>query len=163
MLRLQGNQLNKWIKPIHQWCWDPSMHCYPKRTVFLVGWADEFQSDTLFSCRSTALGKQVSLFQWGATLWAWKRKHVCGSVYVWACACVCAHSRPQEGVRNTTREFVRHLEPGLLDLICGAPSLIGQSPLHCQCVFYNESCREAFGSRNLLPSFYLWVFNYCYT
>ena len=57
--------------------------------------------------------------------------------------CVCARFHPREGVRNTTWDFVRHLQPGLLDLICGAATLIGLPPLHC--VFYTEGFRNAFG------------------
>lgn len=43
------------------------VHLCPERMMFLVGWADEFQPDTLFPCRSSTLGKQVSFLQWEAT------------------------------------------------------------------------------------------------
>ena len=63
---------------------------------------------------------------------------------------MCTLPPPQEGVSNTTWDFVRHLQPGLFDLVCVAASLIGQTPLHCQCVFYTELCIEASGSDYLL-------------
>lgn len=73
---------------------------------------------------------------------------VCVCIMHWlACACLCACMAPLGrgrggGVGNRTREFVRHLELSFHDLICGAESLSGQSPLHrpyvcvSVCVFY---------------------------
>lgn len=151
-----------WIKPIHQRCTGPCtsiVHCCLRERCFWFAELMSFWHPVLLQVNcpweagaSLSVGSCVHVCVWqrkNFSTWTY-------STWVYACVCVCLH--PQEGIRDTNRDFVRHLEPGLLDLICGAASLIGQLSLNCQCLFFEKRVVDMPLAPRILFSFlYLWI------
>lgn len=117
MLRLQGNQLNKWIKQKAKGSEVPACTAAPTGRCLL--WAE---LSWWVSARHSVLPQVNCPGKAGVSLSLCKCVCVCvtekTSVHKYACVCAFFHPPTHpEGVRNLW-EFVRHLEPSFLDLIC---------------------------------------------
>lgn len=134
MLRLQGNQLNKWIKQKAKGSEVPACTAAPTGRCLLwaeLSWWVSARHSVLpqVNCPGKA-GVSLSLCK---CVCVWQRKQAYTNMHVYAHFSTPPPTRRALGTCGNLCDTWS--QASLTSFVCAA-SLIGHSPLHCQCVFY---------------------------
>lgn len=116
----------------------PIIHCCPyKRMMFAVDWTDDFQSDILFSCRSTILASQASVLPaWVHVLHickdlhenAWSPRRPQGTQLRW---CITPDSTASFAIQPFLRDCIVSFDSSA-QTVCSTWLFVSQFALNCE-------------------------------